>query len=283
MQKVSIALDEIQPGASADVTTAAGSSGDCSQAVASVTHVVLIPSYNSGGLLASTVAAARAYWAPVWVIIDGSTDASAAAADAMAGVDRGLRVLRLPVNRGKGAAVWYGLVAAQASGFTHALVMDADGQHPSDCIPAFMAASAAAPRALVMGRPVFGDDAPWMRVASRRICNGCAAVETFRRVGDTLFGFRVYPVAALLSAMQSSSGMRGFDFDPEAVVRLVWQGLPLVQLAAPVRYLGRAEGGISHFNYVRDNLLLVRMHLRLGLLALARLAHSCRRRLAKSR
>jgi glycosyltransferase involved in cell wall biosynthesis len=231
--------------------------------IASTSHLVIIPSFNAGPLLETTVLAARALWAPVWVVIDGSTDDSAAAVEVMAQTDPDLRVLRLPTNQGKGAAVRYGLTAAQAGGFTHALVMDADGQHPADLIPEFMAASIRAPDALIMGQPVFGADAPWQRVVGRRLCNVCAVLETLRPVGDTLFGFRVYPVGALLCVMRASSGMKRFDFDPEAVVRLAWQGIELIHLPTPVRYLSRAEGGVSHFNYLRDNLLLFRMHLRL--------------------
>jgi glycosyltransferase involved in cell wall biosynthesis len=239
--------------------------------VVSVSHLVLIPSFNSGRLLASTVAAARACWAPVWVVVDGSTDDSAASVEAMARTDPWLRVLHLPTNRGKGAAVQYGLIEAQSCGFTHVLVMDADGQHPADRIPVFMATSIAAPGALVMGRPIFGADAPWPRVVARRLCNACAMLETLRSVGDTLFGFRVYPVAALIAVMQTSPRMKRFDFDPEAVVRLAWRGVQLIHLPTPVRYLSRAEGGISHFNYLRDNLLLTGMHLRLTLAGLLRI------------
>jgi glycosyltransferase involved in cell wall biosynthesis len=235
------------------------------------THLVIIPSFDSGRLLGRTVAAARKHWAPVWVVIDGSTDGSAAAVEAMAATDSALRVMHLPCNRGKGAAVRHGLIAARASGFTHALVMDADGQHPADRIPCFMAASAAAPDALVMGRPVFGADAPWIRVVSRRLCNACATLVTLRQVGDTLFGFRVYPIAPLLAVMQARYGMRRFDFDPEAVVRLARGGTPLIHMAAAVRYLSRAEDGVSHFKYVRDNLLLTGMFLRLTLAAIVRL------------
>ncbi len=242
----------------------------------SATHVVIMPSFNSGPLLAKTVTAARASWAPVWVVIDGSNDGSMAAVEAMAGTDPALRVLRLPSNRGKGAAVRHGLTAAHASGFTHALIMDADGQHPADRIAAFMDVSIAMPDALIMGRPVFGADAPRLRVLGRRVCNILAAVETLRPVGDTLFGFRVYPVAALLAVMQESRGMRRFDFDPEAVVRLAWKGTKLIHLPAPVRYLCHAEGGVSHFNYVRDNLLLLGMHLRLSLGAVSRMASVAR-------
>jgi glycosyltransferase involved in cell wall biosynthesis len=242
------------------------------------THLVLMPSFNSGHLLASTAAAARAHWAPVWIVIDGSTDDSAFEVEAMARTDPGLRVVHLPRNRGKGAAVWQGLVEAEASGFTHALVMDADGQHPADRIAAFMAASAAAPDALVMGQPVFGPDAPWVRVAARHLCNWCAMLETRRWVGDTLFGFRVYPVSALLSVMRSSTGMRRFDFDPEAVVRLTWCGTRLIHLPAAVRYPGCEEGGVSQFRYLRDNWLLIRMHLRLIVGAFGRLVRVMLRR-----
>jgi len=249
---------------------AVGSGRDGEDAAVSGTHVVIMPSFNSGRLLADTVAAARGYWAPVWVVIDGSTDGSGSIVEAMAQADPGLRVLWLPCNQGKGAAVRHGLIAAQADGFTHALVMDADGQHPENYIPAFMAVSAAAPYALVMGRPIFGADAPWVRVAGRRLCNFFAGLETRRKVGDTLFGFRVYPVGPLIRVMQQSGGMRRFDFDPEAVVRLAWSGVPLIHLPAPVRYLSRAEGGVSHFKYLRDNLLLIGMHLRLSLTRLLR-------------
>jgi glycosyltransferase involved in cell wall biosynthesis len=237
----------------------------------SPSHLVVIPSFNSGRLLARTVAEARRHWAPVWVVIDGSTDGSEASVEAMATTDQALRVLYMHGNRGKGAAVRQGLLAAKSAGYTHALVMDADGQHPADRIPAFMAASITAPEALVMGRPVFGADAPWIRVVSRKLSNACATVVTLRQVGDTLFGFRVYPIAPLLVAMHTSRGMQRFDFDPEAVVRLAWAGTPLVHLPAPVRYFSAAEDGVSHFKYVRDNLLLTRMFLRLGLEAVTRL------------
>ncbi len=249
-------------------------------ATPSSTHLVLIPSYNSGQLLERTVQAARCYWSPVWVLIDGSTDGSAAAVEAMARSDPALRVLYLLRNGGKGAAVRHGLMMAEAIGFTHALVMDADGQHPAGRIPDFMASSATALDALVMGWPVFGPDAPWIRIVWRRLSNAAAAVVTQRAVGDTLFGFRVYPIRPLLHAMQASRGMRRFDFDPEAVVRLAWNGVPLVHLPAQVRYLSPAEDGVSHFRYVRDNWLLIRMYCRLATLGVLR---ACRMLSSRSR
>ncbi|WP_428490351.1 glycosyltransferase family 2 protein [Rhodopila sp.] len=250
-----------------------------SRATVSDSHLVVIPSFNSGRILADTVVAARACWAPVWVVIDGSSDGSDQAVDAMARTDPALRVLRLPRNQGKGAAVRHGLIAAQAAGFSHALIMDADGQHPADRIGAFMATSATAPRAVVMGRPAFGSDAPWIRVVSRRLSNASAALLTWRRVGDTLFGFRVYPIDALLGVMRTSRGMDRFDFDPEAIVRLAWEATPLIHLPTRVRYPSKGDGGVSHFNYLRDNLLLTRMYLRLIDAAIKRLLRSAAARL----
>lgn len=229
----------------------------------SATHVVLIPSYNTGPRVLETVAEARRSWSPVWVVVDGSTDGTAEALVALAAADPGLRVLVMPHNRGKGAAVLHGLHAAAAAGFSHALTMDADGQHHAASIPAFMAASQARPDAMVLGVPVFGADAPPLRVHGRRISNWWARLETFGAVGDSLCGFRVYPIAPLLAVMRATVWMRRFDFDPEAAVRLCWRGVAPINLPAVVRYLSTEEGGVSHFRYGRDNALLTWMHLRL--------------------
>jgi glycosyltransferase involved in cell wall biosynthesis len=228
------------------------------------THLVLIPSYNTGPIVLDTVRDARAAWAPVWVVVDGSTDGTAALLRAAAGRDPGLEVFVLPANQGKGAAVLHGLREARRRGFTHALVMDADGQHPAGLVGAMMAASRARPDAMVLGVPVFGPEAPRLRVQGRRISNWWARLETLGPgIQDSLFGFRVYPVAPLVEVMERCRWMRRFDFDPEAAVRLSWRGVPAVSLPAPVRYLRREEGGVSHFHYLRDNVRLTWMHARL--------------------
>ncbi|HEY4751192.1 MAG TPA: glycosyltransferase family 2 protein [Steroidobacteraceae bacterium] len=228
------------------------------------THLVLIPSYNPGSRALETVRAARARWDPVWVVVDGSTDGSAEALKQLALTDPSLRVLIRARNGGKGAAIFDGLVEAQRAGFTHALTMDADGQHPADRIAAFMSASAATPQAMVLGDPVFDASVPLIRLRGRKISNWCTNVATlWAGIHDTLFGFRVYPIKPLLEVMQRSHWMRRFDFDAEAVVRLSWRGVPAVNLPAPVRYFTSAEGGVSHFRYWRDNVLLTSMYLRL--------------------
>ncbi|ANJ68041.1 glycosyl transferase family 2 [Halothiobacillus diazotrophicus] len=234
--------------------------------IASRSHLVLIPSFNPGEKVYETVQAARARWAPVWVVVDGSTDGTAAGLTRLAESDPDLRVLVLPENRGKGAAILAGLVEASAAGFTHVLTMDSDGQHPADRIPSFMAASQAEPEAMILGKPVFDADAPRLRVNGRKVSNGWANLETlWMGIGDSLFGFRVYPIAPLRRIMERTRWMRRFDFDPEAVVRLCWAGVRPVNLPTPVRYFTVEEGGVSHFNYLRDNLLLTGMHTRLFL------------------
>ncbi len=233
---------------------------------ASTTHVVLIPSYNTGATVYDTVRAARAQWEPVWVVVDGSDDGTAVGLTTLAASDAGLTVILLPENRGKGAAVLHGLQAAAQAGFTHALTMDSDGQHPADLIPAFMQASLQQPNAMVLGRPVFGAEAPLLRVRGRRISNWWTNLETLGAgIDDSLYGFRVYPIADLIAVMRRQPWMRRFDFDTEAVVRLAWRGVVPVNLPAPVKYLSAEEGGVSHFRYGRDNVLLTWMHTRLML------------------
>ena len=227
-------------------------------------HLVLIPSYNTGGKLFETVAQARRCWRPVWVVIDGSTDGTGEALAAIAKDDPNLRVLMLPENAGKGAAILYGIRLAQLAGFTHALTMDADGQHAAASIAPMMALSAAHPEAMILGRPIFDASAPRLRVLGRRLSNFWVNVETsWGGIGDSLFGLRVYPIDPLLRAFTRTRGMRRFDFDPEAAVRLYWQGVRPINHPTPVRYFRRDEGGVSHFHYVRDNVLLTLMHARL--------------------
>jgi len=142
--------------------------------------------------------------------------------------------------------------------------MDSDGQHPAEFIPELMAASIRQPSCMILGRPVFDGSAPALRVKGRRVSNWWASLETlWTGIGDSLFGFRVYPIAPLRQVMHRQHFMRRFDFDPEAVVRMCWMGVKPVNLPAPVRYFSAEEGGVSHFNYLRDNTLLTWMHTRL--------------------
>src|SRR5258707_1017019 len=210
----------------------------------SSTHLVLIPSYNPGPKVYATVCEALEQWAPVWVVIDGSTDHSEHRLSEMAAAEPNLRVWMLPKNCGKGAAVLFGMREARALNFTHVLTMDSDGQHPADRIAPFMQTSSASPAAMVLGKPVFDDSAPSLRVKGRKISNWLANLETlWAGIGDSLFGFRVYPIEPLRRVMRGQRWMRRFDFDPEAVGGMCWLGVRPLDSPPPGRYFHAGAGG----------------------------------------
>src|SRR5687768_8201219 len=245
------------------------------------THLILIPTYNTGGRVLQTVWEAKRVWQPVWVVVDGSTDGTLEALQALGRDDPDIRILSLPRNQGKGAAILHGLREAAAQGYTHVLTMDADGQHPAAHICEFMEASRENPDAQILGMPMFDATAPLERVYARRIVNWWANLETlWEGIGDSLFGFRVYPVGPLLEIMERQPWMRGYDFDSEAAIRLCWRGIFPINIAVPVRYFRPDEGGVSHFHYLRDNVILFCMHVRLLVESLLRMPFLLRRRLA---
>lgn len=232
--------------------------------VAATRHVVIVPSYNTGTRLFDTVVAIRQREWPVWVVIDGSTDGSGDALARIAVNDPDLHICVLPRNQGKGAAILHGLRQAHTNGFTHAVTFDADGQHSVDHIGSFIALSEDNPQAMVLGVPMFDASAPSIRVAGHVLANFWANLVTlWIGIGDSLFGFRVYPIAPLLRTFEQTRWMRRFDFDSEAAIRLAWQGIPPIKVPTPVRYYRREDGGVSHFKYLRDNALLVLMYTRL--------------------
>lgn len=236
------------------------------------THCVIVPSYNSGKILAQTVRDLLDVWQPVIVAIDGSTDGSEVELQEMMRGDKGLEVLVSPSNEGKGATVLAALECAAARGLTHAAVFDSDGQHVAGEVPRFMRASLAHPEAMILGVPVFGGDAPSLRVKGRRVGNWWANLETWwGGIDDSLFGFRVYPVEPSLRILRRLRGGRRFDFDTQLAVRLYWAGVRPLNLPTPVLYPKREAGGVSHFRYARDNFLLLRVHTRLFLRSLTML------------
>lgn len=247
------------------------------------THLIVIPSYNTGAIVEKTVHDVLQHYAPVWVVIDGSTDDSPALLYALAKkYPQSLKIIHLPENIGKGAAILTAIQAANTQGFSHVLTMDADHQHPAASIAHFMQLSAKHPQAVVLGKPVFEASAPALRVQGRRISNVWANLETLGwGIGDSLFGMRLYPIADLIAVMDSTRWARRFDFEPEVAVRLAWRGVPIINLDTPVRYLREDEGGVSQFRYLRDNILLTGMHVRLFFGFLVRLPKLLSKKLAR--
>lgn len=227
----------------------------------------VVPTYDNPRTIERTVDGLAAL-APVLVVDDGS---HAPAREVVAALGRAGKatVLRLATNGGKGAAVRAGLKLARRLGYSHALQVDADGQHELTDAPRFLAAAAARPEALVLGAPLFDASAPRARLAGRKVTIFFVHLETGGAViQDPMCGFRVYPLDQALRVL--SPGWR-MDFDIEVAVRLVWRGVPVVNLPTRVRYLSREQGGVSHFRALADNVRLSWMHTRLCVGAFMRL------------
>jgi glycosyltransferase involved in cell wall biosynthesis len=221
----------------------------------------LVPTYDNPRTIRDTVEAIRAHVGEVLVVDDGSGPKGRAACDAIA-AECLAHVERRAANGGKGAAVKTGFTAALARGYTHAFQVDADGQHDIRCMPAFLEAARRQPEALVLGHPVYDASVPRGRVAARRITSFCVTLELGRadHVIDAMVGFRVYPLRAALGARARSDRM---DFDIEIAVRMARAGTPVINLPVGVRYVPAAEGGVSHFQPLLDNLRFFRVHSRL--------------------
>jgi glycosyltransferase involved in cell wall biosynthesis len=229
---------------------------------------VLLPTFDNPATIANVVARVRAYVQDVVIVDDGSAEP---ARNIIAELGtRGLaHVVRRAQNGGKGAAVKSGFRAAADLGYTHALQVDADGQHSVEDIPRFLQHAAANPECLVLGAPSFDASVPKARLYGRQLTVIWTHVETGGRViSDPMCGFRVYPLAAALQCAPRANRM---DFDPEIAVRMVWHGTRVLTLPTHVRYVSREQGGVSHFQLVRDNLRITLMHTRLVCLAVLRL------------
>ena len=237
---------------------------------------VLIPVFDHEHAIAAVVAAARNHRLPCILVDDGSGPSCARALDALAAADPGVQVLRLPTNLGKGGAVAAGLRAAARQRFTHALQLDADGQHDVHDLPRFLAASEKEPRAVICGRPNFGPDMPRSRFYGRYLTHVFVWLNTLSfDIPDAMCGFRVYPVAEMVRLLDEERPGSRMDFDIEVLVRLHWRGVSMRWLDTRVRY---PQDGISHFRLGLDNLLISRMHSRLFLGMLRRLPRLVSRR-----
>lgn len=219
----------------------------------------LIPTYDNPDTIESVVARVGVHL-PVVVVDDGSGPRARAVLDRLESEGK-IALVRRPANGGKGAAVKTGFAAMLEMGYTHALQVDADGQHNIEDIPRFVAAGEAHPEALVLGAPTFDASAPRARRWGRVLSQVLVHVQTLGRViQDPLCGFRLYPLEPADRAAARGDAM---DFDPEVIVRIAWLGVPVLNLFTKVRYLDEDEGGVSHFRMGRDNLLIAWGHTRM--------------------
>lgn len=222
---------------------------------------VLIPCYNHGAMMSGVLDRLQPFNLPCIVVDDGSDKTTQDELARLAAEYGNLTLIRLPVNAGKGAAVISGIQAAADAGFSHAVQVDADGQHAIEDIPRLLALAKEHPAALISGQPIYDDSVPRSRLYGRWVTHIWVWIETLSmQLKDSMCGFRVYPVTPTLQLAQRVTLGKRMDFDTEVMVRLYWQGNPSYFIPTRVIY---PQDGLSHFDSLKDNLRISLMHTRL--------------------
>jgi glycosyltransferase involved in cell wall biosynthesis len=225
-----------------------------------VKATVLIPIYEHKDEIGGVVDGLLPYGLPILIVDDGSGPATRRVLDALEAQHGAVTVHRRTRNGGRGAALKTGYRLAFERGFSHALQLDADGQHRASDVPAFLAAMESEPGALVLGAPVFDGTAPRHRLYGRQLSRFLVWLTTLSfDVDDPLCGFRGIPLAPTLLRLDRVATGDRMEFDPELVIRLHWAGVPVRNVATRVVY---RQGGLSHFDMVRDNARLTWLYLR---------------------
>ncbi|AZD19823.1 glycosyltransferase family 2 protein [Pseudomonas chlororaphis] len=220
----------------------------------------VIPVYNHEAAVPTVVDALLASGLPCVLVDDASSPACAAVLEQLAEREQ-VFLVKLAVNQGKGGAVMAGLREASRLGFSHALQVDADGQHDLRDVDNFIATSRAHPEALVCGYPQYDASVPKGRFYARYLTHVWVWINTLSlQIPDSMCGFRVYPLLPVLALIDSVKIGRRMDFDTDILVRLAWRNQPMRWLPTQVRY---PVDGLSHFRLFHDNLLISSMHARL--------------------
>ncbi len=223
---------------------------------------IVIPVYNHEAAIPQVLAKLKSLAIPTFLVNDGSSAlCSQVLSDCTEREPDWLTLINRSENGGKGVAVLDGFNAAQALGFSHAIQIDADGQHDVNDIPAFIKAGKQHPEALILGRPLFDSTAPKSRVYGRRIANMWVWINTLSfAVADSMCGFRLYPLNAVAELAKNTQIARGMDFDIDILVRLYWQGVDVINIPTQVNY---PYDGVSHFKLWKDNLRISKAHAKL--------------------
>ena len=223
---------------------------------------LIIPVYNHENAIAKVIENLKRYGLPCVMVNDGSSIAcSQVLADLADKEVSWLTLITRHENGGKGAAVIDGFKAAIAQAYTHAIQLDADGQHDVNAIPQFLAASKQFPDALILGQPIFDESVPKNRLYGRKITNFWIRINTLSKaVADGMCGFRLYPLAAVQQLISTKAIAQRMDFDIDIVVRLYWQGVDVINLPTSVSY---PLDGVSHFRLWQDNVFISKTHARL--------------------
>lgn len=224
-------------------------------------YCLLIPHFNHAQQFLDFYPKLQASGLPVVIVDDGSDQENREKIEALAAEQDNVHFFFHAQNRGKGAAVKTGFICARQLGFSHVIQIDADGQHSAEDIPVFVEYSQKKPSAIICGKPIFDSSVLKIRRYGRKFTDFWIALESLSlKVEDSLCGFRVYPMSEMEALLDHSFTSSQMDFDPEVIVKAVWHNIELEFVGTNVVY---PKQGVSHFNYLRDNLLFIRLHTRL--------------------
>lgn len=221
----------------------------------------IIPVYRHGKTLRAVCTTLADRSIPVIVVDDGNVEDTRKDIDSVSSALPSVQVISLEKNSGKGAAVIQGMYLAEEQGFTHAIQVDADGQHNLSVLGDFIAKTEENPEAVICGYPEYDESVPAARKNGRKITTVWVSIETLSQdILDAMCGFRIYPVAETAKLFRTSHIGKRMTFDIESLVRLHWGGIRFVFLPVGIVY---PEGGISNFRMIQDNIAISAMHTRL--------------------
>ncbi len=222
---------------------------------------LLIPIFDHGDTIGDVVRGLAPHRLPLIIVDDGSGESTQRELAALAALHPWIDLHRRPHNGGRGAALRDGYQIAKRRGFSHALQLDADGQHDPADVPRLLEAARENPGAFVLGRPLFDKSAPRSRLYGRKLSQGLVWLETLSfAIRDPLCGFRCFPLADTVALLSERALGDHMEFDPELAVRLLWRGVRVVNVPTRVVY---HPGGLSHYAPVRDTLRIAGAHARL--------------------
>jgi glycosyltransferase involved in cell wall biosynthesis len=246
---------------------------------ASMNTCIVIPFYNHAGAIAHVVEGLKTLGLPCRIVDDGSDEPARQELARIAARESWVTVQHLPVNGGKGAAVMAGCDAALAAGFTHALQIDADGQHDFADAARLLEVSRRNPSSMVSGEALYDASAPRSRRYGRYLTHVWVWINTLSLdIRDSMCGLRVYPLGATCAVWRGARIGRHMDFDTEIMVRLHWSGINIIAVPTQVTY---PRDGVSHFRMLRDNAHISWMHTRLFFGMLRRLPSLLARRFSR--
>ncbi|WP_439135536.1 glycosyltransferase family 2 protein [Pseudomaricurvus sp.] len=241
---------------------------------------ILIPVYNHEKAVGSIVER-LINTAPIILVDDGSSEICRKRLESIAEHYDSVSLIQLPLNQGKGGAMKAGFQYVLQQGFSHALQIDADGQHNTQDAVTFIDQGQKHPRAIICGYPIYDDSVPALRYYARYLTHVWIWINSLSfAVKDSMCGYRLYPLRSTVDIIDTETTGNRMDFDSEIMVHWVWRNLPVINQPTKVSY---PEDGISHFAPWRDNYLISKMHTTLFFGMLLRLPKILRRRMQDRR